>query len=58
MMKFDNVHVFSYESWFLLGDAYVSRILRDIGIEYIDTLEAKNCNEKYINETVYLTKEN
>ena len=58
MMKFDNVHVFSYESWFLLGDAYVSKILKNIGIEYTDTLQAENCNEKYINETVYLTKEN
>ena len=58
MMKFDNVHVFSYESWLLLGDAYATKILKDIGIEYADKLEAKNCNKKYINETVYLMKEN
>ena len=50
MMKFDNVHVFSYESWFLLGDLYVKKFLNQFSINYSKKTSPENINKKYMKD--------
>ena len=48
MIKFENVYTFSYESWFLLGDSYVSKFLNQFNIEYLNVIKSENVNKKYL----------
>ena len=50
MIKFDNVHVFSYESWFLLGDLYVKKFLNQFNIDYSKKINPENVNKKYMKD--------
>ena len=51
MIKFDNVYVFSYESWFLLGDLYVKKFLNQFDISYSKKTSPENVNKKYMKDS-------
>ena len=49
LVGIDNVHVFSYESWRLLGVGYMRKFYkRHLGIEYKSKISVKEINNKHI----------
>lgn len=46
--SFKNSNVFSYESWFLLGDEYLKKFLSNYDIKYTVSKQALNVNKKHI----------
>lgn len=49
LVGIDNVHVFSYESWYLLGVEYIREFYkRHLGIEYRSKIDVKEINNKHI----------
>jgi hypothetical protein len=42
------VHFFSYETWYILQDVYMEKLLKEIDVEYKYKVEAKDVNRKYL----------
>lgn len=49
LAEYDNSYVFSYESWYLLGEVYMRDFLKQVGVEYrIQIEEALDVNRKHV----------